>query len=75
MGRVEKFVYTGAVRALLAMGVFRELPADGESRSAQQLSDALGVEKQLLGKMIQDFSENESSTLPHFLFNSNRHRG
>lgn len=33
------------------MGVFDELPVNGDSRSAQQLSDALGVEKQLLGKM------------------------
>lgn len=32
------------------MGVFDELPVDGNSRTAQQLSDALGVEKLLLGK-------------------------
>lgn len=38
------------MRTLLSMGVFDELPVDGNSRTAQQLSDALGVEKLLLGK-------------------------
>lgn len=60
----KKFSHTGAVRALLAMGVFDELPADGESRSAQQLSDALGVEKQLLGTMIGTPPTMPSSPLP-----------
>lgn len=45
-----QFTHTGAVRALLTMGVFDELPVNGDSRTAQQLSDALKVEKQLLGK-------------------------
>ncbi|KAK2601235.1 hypothetical protein N8I77_010699 [Diaporthe amygdali] len=50
---LEKFTYTGAVRALLSMGVFDEIPMNGDSRTAQQLSDALGAEKLLLIRLMR----------------------
>ncbi|KAG8163401.1 hypothetical protein KVR01_006698 [Diaporthe batatas] len=50
---LERFTYTGAVRTLLAVGVFDELPTDGKSKSAQQLSDKLGIEKLLLIRLMR----------------------
>lgn len=43
--------YTGAVRALVEMGIFEALPLDGTSLSADMLSEKLNVEKDLLGRI------------------------
>lgn len=46
---------TGATRALLEMGVFEKLPLDGKSRTATELSEPLGVDKVLLGRLMSNY--------------------
>jgi hypothetical protein len=45
--------YTGAVRALVEMGVFEALPMDGTSLSADILAEKLKVEKDLLVRLMR----------------------
>ncbi|KAG4027317.1 hypothetical protein MFRU_031g00650 [Monilinia fructicola] len=49
----ENSVHSGVLRAVLEMGVFDALPADGSSYSATTLAEKLGVEKELLVRFMR----------------------
>ncbi|KAH7057092.1 putative O-methyltransferase [Macrophomina phaseolina] len=49
----ENLAYTGAVRALLEMGVFNALPSDGSSMTAAELAKRLSVDKELLVRLMR----------------------
>ncbi|KAE9367267.1 o-methyltransferas-like protein [Stipitochalara longipes BDJ] len=51
--QIEAVAYTGAVRALIEMGVFEALPLDGTSLSADVLAEKLTVEKDLLVRLMR----------------------
>ncbi|KAH8819160.1 S-adenosyl-L-methionine-dependent methyltransferase [Xylogone sp. PMI_703] len=50
----ENSVYTGCLRAVLEMGVVEALPADGSSASASALAEKLGVDKDLLVRLMRN---------------------
>ncbi|PMD29394.1 o-methyltransferas-like protein [Hyaloscypha variabilis F] len=51
--QIEAVAYTGAVRALVEMGIFEALPLDGTSLSADVLAEKLSVEKDLLVRLMR----------------------
>ncbi|PGH32250.1 hypothetical protein GX50_04981 [[Emmonsia] crescens] len=49
----ENVAHTGAVRALLEMGMFQALPQDGSSKTAEALSTELKAEKELIIRLMR----------------------
>ncbi|KAM3065358.1 hypothetical protein ACMFMG_011519 [Clarireedia jacksonii] len=49
----ENSVHSGSLRAVLEMGVFDVIPLDGSSASASTLAKKLGVEKDLLVRLMR----------------------
>jgi hypothetical protein len=45
--------HSGALRAVMEMGVFDAIPVDGSSTTATELAQKLNVDKNLLGKLSQ----------------------
>ncbi|PGH11173.1 hypothetical protein AJ79_05015 [Helicocarpus griseus UAMH5409] len=50
----ENVAHTGAVRALLDMGVFQALPFDGSSKTAETLSKELNADKELIVRLMRN---------------------
>lgn len=51
--QIENAAYTGAVRALLEMGVFEALPLDGTGVPRKELAEKLKVEEDLLVRLMR----------------------
>ncbi|KAL1966237.1 hypothetical protein VTN77DRAFT_4789 [Rasamsonia byssochlamydoides] len=49
----ENVAHTGAVRALLEMGVFHALPQDGTSKTAETLAKELNADKELIIRLMR----------------------
>ncbi|KAK2804504.1 hypothetical protein FQN50_006579 [Emmonsiellopsis sp. PD_5] len=52
-GPLDTVAHTGAVRALLEMGMFHALPQDGSSRTADALATELKAEKELIMRLMR----------------------
>ncbi|KAL5337248.1 S-adenosyl-L-methionine-dependent methyltransferase [Aspergillus crustosus] len=50
----EKTAHLGSIRALLEMGLFDELPADGSSCTISELSNKLQVDESLLIRLVRN---------------------
>jgi hypothetical protein len=53
--------FTGAMRALLEMGLFEALPSDGTGLPADALAEKLNVEKDLLSRPSPVYFSTQSS--------------